>query len=177
MKIENVSVEEHGFFDFRRVEIDRWGEIQKDLLTKNVETPPASDLHLFGDVDQLHVMLSTLTITVVWKNSKWIQYRFYPGFITDLASVPKFVRSLIDNDDLDLLAAALIHDANFSCHFLTFRETNALFRSMVASRGAVGKAWLAWLAVSSPVGRVLWRKNQKRRGAWTGKTVTVLKSR
>jgi len=80
-------------------------------------------------------------------------YCIKKGAVTDLASVPKLLRSFVDNDDPGIVLAAIIHDINFATHFLNFRDSNCLFRQMCVM-GGLGKfrSWLAWLAVSSFVG-------------------------
>ena len=116
--------------------------------------------------DDLRINLSELEV-LIYQEDEVYHFRFHPGYITDLASVPKWVRSFIDNDDKRLLVAAYVHDALFLNHWLSFRDTNKLFRKIIRNQG--GGPFLAgscWLAVSSFVGR---RRYNMHRPEWSKK--------
>lgn len=105
------------------------------------------------DRDQIWLVREPLKIIVETKTTV-TKYLFAPPYLTDLASVPKGLRSAIDNDDLRLIAPALVHDFNFATHEKSFRKSNKLFRQMIRAMGASGfKAFICWLAVSTPIGR------------------------
>jgi hypothetical protein len=106
------------------------------------------------------------------KGGEYLQWKFHRGWVTDLASVPWFFRGVVDNDDMELLAAAYVHDANFSMHFLGdgpagVNRTNDLFREMIRYRGSRVKAWIAHKAVDSIIGHALYNKMPDRRKQWT----------
>lgn len=101
------------------------------------------------DRDQIWIIAQPLKVIVETKKKR-TSYLFGPPYVTDLASVPKFLRSAVDNDDIRLIAPALVHDYHFATHAKTFKEANKLFRQMI--RGVGGgrfKAFICWLAVSS----------------------------
>ena len=86
------------------------------------------------------------------------EYQFAISFLTDLASVPKKLRGLVDNDDLRLIAPSLVHDYNFVTHAMSFRNSNRLFYRMIRALG--GSWWTAtkaWLAVASPFGHYCYK--------------------
>jgi len=173
MKIKKIKgTEQNGFLDFRRVQPLRYDITVKEFEKQyNIHLPDMNELEKIGDPNDLWILLHNLHVTVIFKDSSWVQFNFKPGFITDLASVPKFFRSLIDNDDIHLMLPALCHDANFTTHSMTFTKTNALFRQMIVrAGGSKWKAFWAWVAVNSIAGRAFWGKAPKARGAWTAKT-------
>lgn len=70
------------------------------------------------------------------KKQYCVSYEFDPGFISDKGSVPKYLRSIVDNDDGDFLMSFYIHDANYKCHFMTRGESDDLLREMAKYYGA-----------------------------------------
>jgi hypothetical protein len=89
------------------------------------------------------------------------RYRFTREFITDLASVPKYFRSIIDNDDKQIIIAALVHDAEFGNQWHDFRSANTLLKEIAIYFGMPRwRAFLAWAAVSSPAGKRRWRMHR-----------------
>ena len=79
---------------------------------------------------------------------------FKPGFITDFASVPRFFRGIVDNDDPKIIIPAFVHDVNFLSHFLSFKDSNKLFLSMMRLEGMKRfRSRIAYWAVASFVGR------------------------
>lgn len=172
-----LSIEEFGFPDARFVRAERIEAIRKDFEDRGIILPGAAQWSNFGEINDLRVWLREYSVTATFPNSYWIQFKFYPGYITDLASVPRVLRSLIDNDDPDLVLAALPHDFNFSTHFLPFMETNALLAAMARAGGVPDwKATIAHMAVGSPVGWYRWKKNGRRRDLWTRATAEALDS-
>lgn len=176
MKIKNIKrLEQTNFFDFQRVQPKLWEKQRKHFYQKyKINLPTKDYLKQIGDPKDLRILLSPITITINFVDTSWIQYKFERGFMTDLASVPKFFRNVIDNDDLDLLSAALVHDANFSVHFMPFKQTNRLFKNMIQSRGKKFKGCLAWVAVSSIIGRRRWKQLKAKRAYWTEQTVAFM---
>ena len=176
-----THIRKGGFFDFRHVDGETWEATREQFRVdpyRPMVLPTWEELKRFGRRADLRLLLDDIQADVFFKNQTHWRWVFKRGFITDLASVPDFFRSFVDNDDIDALLAALTHDRNFSVHKLTFKQTNELFYKMYIYRdGAPGskdkwvalpvRAKLAWLAVKSVVGRVRWRKLAKRRAAWT----------
>lgn len=123
--------------------------------------------------DQIWVLPSLLQILVSTKDMQ-TSYLFWPGHITDLASVPKFLRSLVDNDGLRIIAAALVHDYNFATQEMGFRASNRLFYKMIRAIG--GSWWLAtkaWLGVSGLIGYYFYKKYNSGRALQCKETCTV----
>ena len=171
MKISQVhSIIERGDFDTQRVRPWGWDAQRMRFWRKHhIALPGRKQLKLIGNPKDLRIVLNPITITVELDGGEWLQYRFNKGWITDLASVPWFARGIIDNDDLDLLAAAYVHDANFSHHYLGdtnagLERTNDLFREMIKYRGHNLKAWFAHAAVDSIIGHALYQKMPYTRG-------------
>lgn len=63
------------------------------------------------------------------------------GFYFDLASVPKYIRSLFDDNDPRVLVAALFHDAGFILDFPGYDDCSQFFKQMIRKEG--GSWWLA----------------------------------
>ena len=138
----------------------------------NLILPTVSDLDLFENRDW-RMLVGPLTISVSVDNAVYI-YNFIPGHITDLASVPASLRSLVDNDDRRVMWAALLHDVNYGLHLMEFNYANLLFFKMIIAEAAplrkmhrgIHKAWerfkswslatKAYIAVSSPLGRAIY---------------------
>ena len=125
------------------------------------------------DRDQIWLVREPLKIIVETKTTR-TSYLFGPPYLTDLASVPKSLRSAIDNDDLRLIAPALVHDYNFATHAKSFRNSNALFRQMIRAMGASGfKAFIFWLAVSTPIGRIRYNRKTEELARYCRETCEV----
>lgn len=86
------------------------------------------------------------------------------GFSTDLASIPRVARWVIDNDEAGIIDAAVLHDWFFhadahKCPMsdLTFNQANL---EMVAAMKVLGaswlKRWLVYFAVSI-FGKKYWK--------------------
>ena len=182
-------IEQDGFFDFRHVNFRTWDETcEQFAINHGMLLPSWSCLETIGNTRDLRLLLSPITITITFKSSMWWQYRFERGYITDLASVPSFFRSKVDNDDIDLLAAALVHDCNFAIHHHSFEKTNELFYKMIMMREGVPGAddhwaklswrakWAYW-AVNSFVGKRYWNKTNANKSEWARRTTSFLRDR
>lgn len=142
VNVKDVKVE--GFFDTRRI-LDRYHyNITKTRLKKETDAvmPTWENLVKEGITEDLRVLISDMTVTVFDKNGYKFVYDFKAGYVTDLASVPKFLRSFVDNDDKRIVLAALVHDANFGCQYLSFEASNDMFRQMIRKAG--GSWWLGF---------------------------------
>jgi hypothetical protein len=106
----------------------------------------------------------------IWIETKYVNiiYRFERGFVWDLASVPKVLRSIVDNDDKDLMDAAICHDFNFEMweerkkdglYYFDYKQSNALFYEMVKKRAGWWKAVKCWLGVTNKIARCHWENN------------------
>lgn len=125
-------------------------------------------------VDRLRTTDEWFKIIVAVKYKKHtMQYKFSfnEEWITDLASVPAVLRGIVDNDEQWIIPPSQVHDALF-CYkgfgSFSFAQTNRLFYEMCkyyVRRLCKGfrkfrmmiKAWLAYIAVSTPVGKRRWK--------------------
>jgi len=174
------ALEVAGPYRWERVVPWDWEKKQRGRLSDEfqLELPSRRKLNGFGEPEELGVFCGRLTVAAVLPDSQWFQWEFRPGFITDFASVPRYFRSIVDNDGLRILAPALPHDRNFSCHDLSFEETNRLFHLMLLKNGYhPARAKLAYWAVSSFVGERRWKSNMERRCEWTLLTSSFATSR
>lgn len=152
MKI--LKVEKKGFLDSRRIIREDYAATRKQfkdefaILLPNLKDTP------FANSSDVRVLLNDITIKVTTDDGVRY-YHFKKGFITDLASVPKILRSLVDNDDEVMLLAALVHDANFRWHFLSsFKRANDMFRQMIAIEDdSWWLAFKAWVGVNTSAGK------------------------
>lgn len=183
-----VKVTKRGFFDFRHIDGLTYEQTREEFRREGLELPRWKTLKRFGKRADMRLLLSDLDIEIKFATGSGYRYAFKRGYLTDLASVPSYFRSVVDNDDIDVIAAALVHDRNFSVHHLSFEQTNELFYKMyVARKGVPGsddkwldlpkRARIAWFAVRSVVGRYLWRKLGRRREAWAMTTSSHTKLR
>ena len=99
--------------------------------------------------DELYLLLEDFQV----KTSAGI-YNFKKGYVWDQASVPQFLRGLLDNDSPEVVIAAMVHDANFSQKYLGYKGANTLFREMMIDNGmSKFKARLYWVGVASRKGK------------------------
>lgn len=151
MKVKKIQKD--GFADFRRILEGDYKATQKEFYSKyDIELPDLDLTSMKGSSD-IRVLLNDLRISVVTSEGL-LYYKLQKGFITDFASVPKWLRSLVDNDSSEIVVPALVHDVNFRWKFLSFGRSNKVFRQMIRKSG--GSWWLAfkaYIGVSNPFGR------------------------
>lgn len=108
------------------------------------------------------LLLSDYNVSLHLQGTGIIRYRFKKGYVTDLASVPKKLRSIVDNDDPALIIAALCHDAGYGTQLVEFRTTNRLFYDTIRLQG--GSWYLATKAfLPVALSRCVYNKNKARR--------------
>ena len=100
-----------------------------------------------------------------------IKYRAEIGFICDKGSVPKFLRSYIDNDSPKWLIAFIIHDMNYACHHLDSRkDCDKLLKAMglwgaenksdtVKPKARIGEAQMVYWALTIG-GKKAWKTSR-----------------
>ena len=150
MKIEYISL--IGHVDLRRVLTEHEYNVTRAEVDFELPTWDKLKEASWG-FDDLRILMSKLEVLLYMDDKSVFHFTFEPGYITDLASVPGFVRSFVDNDDKRLVVAAMIHDALFLNHWLDFDDTNSLFRQIIKYYGNGWLAFWCWAAVSSFVGR------------------------
>jgi hypothetical protein len=173
------KIEHDGFVDLRDLHHVTYENTRKQFKRKYKIVLPTKRTLKGTDAEfgNLWLLLNPLTITVTFKDSEWWQFKLKRGFITDLASVPNAFKAIIDNDGPAVVVPALVHDANFSCHFLGFEDSNSLFKEMIrAYGGSVHKARLAWAAVSTTYARRRYHKVDAL-SRWSRKTAEFMKPR
>lgn len=76
------------------------------------------------------------------------------GFVTDFGSVPSAVKPIIDNDDPDLVFAAIGHDWLYKnggklpgMTLTRYQCDCVLYEAMIASGAPIVKSWLVFRAV------------------------------
>ena len=167
-KLTIRSIERDGEIDTRRVEPWRYAEQRAAFeLETGISLPTTRGLKTIGDPSQLRILKNGVILKITLSDGRVFSYEFLTGWIWDLASVPWFFRSLVDNDDIFMQEAALCHDANYTGHFLGddlpgLDLTNWLFREMIRFRGKRFLAALAHTAVNSIIGRSLYWKKASR---------------
>jgi len=110
----------------------------------------------------LRVQLFTLEQDFLFQSAQWGAIRVPLGFTTDFGSVPAVAKSLIDDDDPDLLFASIIHDWLYNRQGcvgdwpLTRLDCDAVLGEAMRASGAPGwkvalvvgavriGGWLAW---------------------------------
>jgi len=173
------KIEHDGFVDLRDLHKVTYARTRQQFRDEHgLVLPTRKTLEGTGVAfGNLWLLLGPLTITVTFEDSEWWQFELDRGFITDLASVPSAFKAIIDNDGPAVVVPALVHDANFACHFLSFEDSNALFRQMIrAYGGSKAMANLAWAAVSTTYARRRYLK-QDAISRWSKKTARFLKPR
>jgi hypothetical protein len=157
-----------GEIESFRVEPWRYSEQRaKFQRDHGVVLPTLKGLERIGDIEELRILTAHVCIRVETDKGRWYQWEFYPGWIWDLASVPRWVRSLIDNDDIFLQEGAIVHDSNYTGHFLGddlpgLDLTNELIMRMVQYRGKRVRGRVVHIAVDSIYGRSLyWQKTNR----------------
>jgi hypothetical protein len=166
-KIKINSITKLGNIDTRRIFPQDYEETRKEFfLNRSIILPRSNEITLDENCEW-RILLAPVHI-YLHTNDGLYSYIFKEGFITDFASVPKIFRAAIDNDELDVIIAALVHDANFAYKLLGpdergFRKANNIFRQMVnlSSHNKL-KSFLMWLGVSSPIGKKQYRTYSKK---------------
>lgn len=178
MKFRDVkSVDYDGPLRFERVDPAKYIRIRREWWHEfALDLPPPEDLPKFGRPSEVRILFTpSLDVRLGFRDRGDILYRFFRGFMTDLASVPRGFRSVVDNDDLRLLLAALVHDRNFTTHSVGFGSANRIFYGMIREAGyPVPRAVTAYLAVNSIFGRARYEKTPAR-DPWTEKTSEIIK--
>jgi hypothetical protein len=137
MKVKSIK---HSPVDLRRILPGSWEMTKVEFKLENIDL---SDVK-WKKEKNMRILLTDLTVKIDQGKDGVLVYLFKRGWCTDLASVPWFFRSQVDNDDRNIIIAALVHDANFGGHFLSFDKSNSLFRNMIVKGG--GSWWFAFKA-------------------------------
>ena len=161
LRVKNIT--RTGDLTFTRLMAGDYSRLRRDYIDNFGITLPSGDkLNVKKDRD-LRLLDNTVTITIELKKGGSYRYIFRKGWIHDTASVPPALRGFVDNDDRRLVLSAMVHDAHFRGHWLSFIATNRLFRKMALEADYPRwKSVLAWLSVSSPVGVFMFRRHRRK---------------
>lgn len=165
-RFEYVETNKHMYL----IQRDNWRYKYKIAL------PDWNTLLEFGKPRDLRLLCCKINIYIKFTNTYWTNFLFSPGFVTDLASVPRFLRGVVDNDDHRVVSAALIHDFLFSTNRLPFEIANSLFYKVLKASGYNKlKAVLAYWAVASNIGRKCYNAIDRKpqRAKWSNNTVNM----
>jgi hypothetical protein len=146
MKIVKIT---HGPVDLRRILPASWQETCDEFMAEGIDLTKVK----WKNEKDLRILVKDLKVRVYTAKDGVLEYIFKRGWLTDLASVPSYFRTLVDNDGRNIVIAALVHDANFGGHWLTFNKSNTLFRQMISFAG--GSWWFcfkAYWGVQNPIG-------------------------
>ena len=106
--------------------------------------------------DELRILCSHFYVSFDYGGHRY-SFEFKPALIWDYCSVPKLLRSLIDNDDYDAIVAGMIHDYAFNTHRIPFKVANKLFYWLIRQKGGRKlKSALFFAGVASPIGRKIY---------------------
>lgn len=84
-----------------------------------------------------------------------------PGFVTDLASIPKLARSLVQQGDRRTWGPSIEHDYRYYYQIGPRRTADSAFRQRLRQNGiSIAKSWMMWLAVRLG-GYRAWSKNKQ----------------
>lgn len=163
-----------GFVDIRYLTLSNFDQAKADMASEGIDVPSRDTLK-FDYNETWCINLNRVVRNILCRDESnmgyvWYHYTFERGFVWDLASVPSWARSLVGNNEQGLLDSSLVHDSNFTCHFLPFRRSNEILHDMyVLSGGPKWKGAIVKLAVSTPFGMVAYKKKVEERGPWQKK--------
>lgn len=164
-----ISYSVKGFVDRRQLTMQNIDATRAQFESMGKAFPTNEQLAFDVDADW-SVLLSDVSVNVLVESKKikyWLQFVFKSGFVWDLASVPKFFRGIVDNDSQESIISALCHDAMFTGHLLAFHDANDVFYGLLRKSGETPiKSRIYWLAVASPIGRMMYNKKTIKRAMW-----------
>jgi len=156
---------ERGSTRHNWIEPSNHEKIWKEFEAEGITLPAYCTLNRKSlERNDLRILTDDYIISFKYWNRKKKQYdfwtiEFYKGFIWDLASVPRFLRGIIENDSYEMRLAAMIHDVMFGLHLETYRYCNKVFYHNIRERGGkILRAMLAFLGVSTPVGKIVYNQ-------------------
>lgn len=173
-EISDVSrIEFDGPKRFEYVERDKHlYSIQREQwrYTHKLALPVWPILREFGRLRDLRILCGRVNIYIKFTNTYWMNWLFKPGFITDLASVPRALRGIVDNDEHQIIDATLVHDFCFATRRVPFHIANSIFYKVLRhNRYDRIRSLLAYWAVGSFVGRRCYSRSARKveRDAWS----------
>lgn len=163
MKVNGVVIK--GFADIRSISPLNYTATKAEFEAEGIKLPTEEQLKL-DTRSNYWVLLNPVTINVKC-DDKWCEFNFKRGFVYDLASVPRFFRGVVDDNEQTVIYAAMAHDAMFTSHCRTFHDANTIFRAIAVHCGAsYMKALIYYGAVSTPIGRYLYNQKTIKRSTW-----------
>ena len=122
------------------------------------------DIDTIKKLTDCRILYNELSISFqVYNKSEIVQdyweFKFLPGFIWDMASVPKILRGIVDNDSYELRLPAMVHDVLYGLHLTKRREADQIFYALSKELYGKGKSSiLAYLGVRLG-GHIPYKKN------------------
>ena len=167
MKVPKYTVT--GFVDRRQLTLQNI-DLTRAQFSVDGKTFPTNEQLDFTEDSDWSVLLSDVAVHVFVEESNQkfcLSFVFKRGFVWDLASVPKFFRGIVDNDSQESIIGAMCHDAMFTGHLLPFKQANDVFYGLLRQAGESRlKSRIYWLAVASPIGRLMYNKKTINRAMW-----------
>ena len=104
------KIKRTGDLVFTRLMPEDYSRLRRDYIDEfAIKLPTAKELDLKNERD-LRLLDKQVEIDIELKGGTTYRYIFRKGWIHDTASVPPFMRSIVDNDDRRLILAAMVHD-------------------------------------------------------------------
>jgi hypothetical protein len=171
--VESMSIQ--GNFDLRRIYPDTYQNSVDEFAAEGIILPSSEALDLKNEHD-FWLVLAPVKIFLTFKAPELgsALYSFGRGFITDLASVPSFLRGIADDNAREVIPAAFVHDANFAGHYCGFMAADRIFRDMIERKGgSFLESLIYFMGVASPVGYWLYSHRKADRIVWETRHLTV----
>jgi hypothetical protein len=123
-RIKNIEVDN---YDFQKlIPQVNYMDLWKELRLFNPDIPTEKECR----ENDYWIARNDCNVIITLKNGIKLSYTIKKGLVTDLASVPRLLRGVIDNNSNKIILAAIIHDVNFACHILDFEASNILLENM-----------------------------------------------
>lgn len=111
----------------RRIDMSQYSWYQNEY-----DNLPSTDSFNRENLDKTELWVLDERFTMSYKVDGKKRTKFFDvGTIFDKASAPALVRSVVDNDALIVMLAALNHDADFGLHFASYDEANEVFYQLI----------------------------------------------
>lgn len=134
-----------------------------ELRNKYGSKFPTKDVLDLSFDSNYYILNNEIKVTIE-TDGDTLHFVFKPGYVWDLASVPRIFKVFVDDNDQVAIVGSMVHDYLFSSHVKTYHESNDIFRQIIKSQGGSKiKAFVYWLGVSSPVGKILYRRAVRKR--------------
>lgn len=164
MKIENISIV--GTPDIRPLNRMTYTITKAEMESEGRSIPTPEQLEIDEHESLYWITLSKFEVHLT-VDGKWKHFYFDRAFVYDLMSCPKIIRWIADESDQRGIVASAVHDAMFTSHFLDYKTSNEIFRSLLVYNGMPRPlARVYWMGVASFVGKIMYNKKTIKRATW-----------